>query len=114
ITGAKAAAAGPPDSGPDEPILIVPSIGALARSGSTQSSVLTVHPASAPPVPVVAPVPSGGPVLFVVPVAAVVALVAVVFDVAVVPSVPAEVVGAPVPAGASVPAVVSSLPHADA
>src|SRR6476659_232797 len=92
ITGAKAAAAGPPDSGPDEPILIVPSIGALARSGSTQSSVLTVHPAAAPPVPWVVPVPAGGPVLLVVPVAAVVTVVS---DGAVVASVAADVVGVP-------------------
>ena len=109
MTGAKAAAAGPPDSGPDDPILI----GALDRRvGPIGVDAVVgvdgppgVGPARAP----VAPVPWGGPVLCVAPVAAV--GVAVVFDGAVVPSVPADVVGAPVPAGAAVPAVLSSLPR---
>ncbi len=45
-TGAKATAAMPPDRGITEPMLISPVIGALAASGSAQSSVDTVHAAA--------------------------------------------------------------------
>ena len=46
--GSNAAAAAPPDNGIAEPMRIVPSIGALARSGSEQSSVSTAQPSSEP------------------------------------------------------------------
>ena len=42
--GANAAAAAPPDSGIADPMRTVPSIGALARSGSEQLLVSTVQP----------------------------------------------------------------------
>ena len=45
FTGAKAIAATLPESGNTLPIFTVPVIGALAASGSTQSSVLTAHAA---------------------------------------------------------------------
>ena len=61
-TGPNAAAATPPDSGIDEPMLTVPSIGALTRSGSMQSSVATVQASPPPPPSVVSP-PSVSPVV---------------------------------------------------
>src|SRR5690606_10357231 len=90
FTGANAAAAGLFDNGMTDPMSIVPSIGAVAASGSAHASVLTVQPDGS------AVVVSGAPV---------VSAPAVVVSGAPVVSAPAVVVsGAPV---VSAPAVVS-------
>src|SRR4051812_34714895 len=98
FTGANAAAAGLLDSGITDPILIVPSIGAVAASGSAQSSVEISHPDGAADVAGAAVVAAAG---------ADVAPPAVVAGAAVVAAGAVVSAAAVVAAGA---AVVSSLP----